>query len=150
MKTIILIAVMLAPGLAAAQINKCIDSSGRTVGYAADCPAGTRAEQTNIKNKPSSTPAASDQKSLSERDAEFRKRQLEKKEASDKAGVSSAEADQRKRACEDSKAYLASLQAKQRIARTDPKTGERTFLDDADYPAETARAQKNVAEYCKS
>lgn len=149
MKAIVVMCIMLLPGLAGAQINKCIDASGKTVGYAADCPAGTRAEQTNIKSKPTA-PAAGDQKSLSERDADFRKRQVEKQEEADKAKAKSTEAAQRQRACEDARAYLASVQQKQRITKTDPKTGERTFLEDADYPAELARAQKSVAGHCKS
>ena len=148
MKTIIAVAVMLLPGIAAAQINKCLDAGGKTVGYATECPAGTRAEQTNIKSKPAAA-GGIEQKSTAERDADFRKRQAEKREAAEKAEKKSAEADQRKRACEDAQAYLKSLQARQRITKTDPKTGERAFLADSDYPAEIARAERNVAGHCK-
>jgi hypothetical protein len=146
-KTIVAILAVLMPGLAAAQINKCVDATGKTVGYAAECPAGTRAEQTGIKSRPASP--GTEQKSLAERDADFRKRQIEKQEASAKAEKKSAETEQRKRACEDSQAYLKSLQARQRITKTDPKTGERTFLSDSEYPKEIARAERNIAAHCK-
>ncbi|HYC46937.1 MAG TPA: DUF4124 domain-containing protein [Burkholderiales bacterium] len=141
--------LLTMPGLAAgAQINKCMDASGKVVAYAAECPAGTRSEQTNIKNAPSAAPAPA-QKSLAERDAEFRKRQMEKQEAATKDEKKSAEQAQRKRACDSARAYLKSLQEKQRITRTDPKTGERVFLEDAEYPKEIARAQQAVSNNCK-
>src|SRR5688572_8411019 len=115
--------VWLLPGAAAAQVNKCLDASGKVVAYGSECPAGTRSEQTNIKNAP--TPAgAGSQKSVAERDADFRKRQMEKQEAATKADQKSAEAAQRKTACDSSRAYLKQLQERQRITRTDPKTGE--------------------------
>jgi hypothetical protein len=148
MKTIIAVLVMMLPGIAAAQVNKCVDANGRTVGYANQCPAGTRAEQTNIKSAPASAGAAG-QKSLSDRDAEFRKRQIEQQEAAAKGEKTAAETEQRKRACESSRAYLKSLQERQRITKTDPKTGERVFLTDAEYPTEMKRAERNVAANCK-
>ena len=147
MKTMIAVLVVLLPGLAAAQINKCVDAGGKVVAYGAECPAGTRSEATNIKNTPA--PAGAAPKSTAERDADFRKRQIEKQEAATKAEKKSAETDQRKRACEESRIYLKSLQERQRITKTDPKTGERGFLTDAEYPAETARAQRGVSENCK-
>ncbi len=137
----------LMPGVANAQINKCLDASGKVVAYGSECPSGTRSEQTNIKNAPA--PAGSAKKSIAERDAEFRKRQMEEQEATAKAKEKSAEAAQRKTACESSRAYLKQLQDRQRITRTDPKTGERTFLADAEYPKEIASAEKSVAQNCK-
>jgi hypothetical protein len=142
------ILLMIASGTAGAQINKCVDTSGKVVAYGAECPPGTRSEQTKIRNAPSSAPASA-QKSLAEREAEFRKRQMEKQEATAKAEKKSAEEGERKRACEGSRAYLKSLQEKQRITRTDPKTGERVFLEDAEYPREIARAQQSVSQNCK-
>jgi hypothetical protein len=138
----------ISPGVASAQVNKCLDASGKVVAYGNQCPPGTRSEETNIKNAPAPAGAAAP-KSTAERDADFRKRQMEKQEASAKASEKSAEAAQRKAACENSRAYLKQLQDRQRITRTDPKTGERTFLSDADYPKETASAQRAVSENCK-
>jgi hypothetical protein len=143
-----ILAIMMLPGVAAAQVNKCLDASGKVVGYAAECPPGTRSEQTHIKSAPASGSAPA-QKSLSERDADFRKRQIEKQEASTKADKKAADTAQLKRACEDSRGYLKALQERQRISRVDPKTGERAFLTDADYPKEIAAAQQAVSNNCK-
>lgn len=140
--------VSLLPGVASAQVNKCLDASGKVVAYGSECPPGTRSEQTNIKNTPAPAGAGT-QKSVAERDADFRKRQMEKQEATSKADQKSAEATQRKTACENSRAYLKQLQDRQRITRTDPKTGDRTFLSDAEYPKETASAERSVAQNCK-
>lgn len=130
----------------AAQVNRCVDASGKVLGYAAECPPGTKAEQTNIKNAPGS--AAAPQKSLAERDADFRKRQVEKQEAAAKAEKKTAEAVDRKRACEDARSYLKALQDRQPVTRTDPKTGERAYLKDSDYGPEIARAERGVVQSC--
>ena len=147
MKTIVAVLLMTLPGIALAQINKCLDASGKAVAYAAECPAGTRSEATNIRNKPGASAPA--EKSLAERDADFRKRQMEKQEADAKAAKSGAEAAQRKQACADSQTYLKSLQSGQRIRTTDAKTGERGYLADSDYAKEIARTQQAVAANCK-
>lgn len=152
MKKIAAFILVIASAGASAQINKCIDSSGKVVGYGTECPGGTHSEQSGIKSAPStssSTTAPAATKSLAERDADFRKRQIEKQEAEAKAQKTSAQAAQQQRACQDAQTYLKSLQAGQRISRTDPKTGERTFLDDADYPKEIAGAQRSVSANCK-
>jgi hypothetical protein len=154
MKTIIALAIMMMPALAAAQINKCVDKSGKVVGYGNECPAGTRAEASGVRTAPPSAPAAgsattSQPKSTAERDADFRKRQMEKQEADAKAQKTGADADRRTAACADARANLKSLQEGHRITRTDPKTGERSYLDDADYPKEIAKTQQQIQSTCK-
>jgi hypothetical protein len=138
--------IALASLPAAGQVNKCLDKAGKVVEYAAECPPGTRPEQTGIRNAPA---PAFTEKSLAERDAEFRKRQLEQKEAAEKSEKKTAEARDRKEACEASQGYLKNLQAGNRIRKTDPKTGEPSLLADADYPKEIAAAQRAVAANCK-
>jgi len=147
MKLVAAILFVLTPMCAAAQVNRCMDANEKVVGYAAECPSGTRAERTTIKSAPGA--AASTPKSLAEREADFRKRQLEKQEADVKAEKKIVEADDRKRACEDSRSYLKALQDRVRIVRADPKTGERVYLSDSEYPQELARAQRAVAQSCK-
>ena len=154
MKVLLALVMLIASAAATAQINRCLDKNGKTVGYG-ECPPGTRSEQSAVRSSPgipsspSSSPSSSPQKSLAERDAEFRKRQMEKQEAEAKAERKNTEVEQRKRACDSSQAYLKSLQAGQRISRTDPKTGERSFLSDAEYPKEIESAQRAVAANCK-
>jgi hypothetical protein len=148
MKTIFAVLVLtLLPGLATAQINKCLDARGKAVAYATECPPGTRSEQTSIKNNPGqAAPAA---KSLAEREADFKKRQVEKQEADAKASKSGAEVAQRKQACADTQAYLKNLQEGQRIRTRDAKTGEQRYLADAEYAKEIANTQQTLSKNCK-
>jgi hypothetical protein len=157
MKTIVALAMLAVSGGAAAQINKCLDSSGKVVGYG-DCPPGTRSEASTVKSAPTppSVPAAkpaasgsSAPQSSAEKDADFRKRQLDKKEAEEKAAKKQASAEQNQRACEEARAYLKSLQAGNRITKNDPKSGERVFLQDNEYASETARTQKTIQANCR-
>jgi hypothetical protein len=148
-KLLILLPLALLPGMAQAQILKCVSASGR-VEFAVTCPPGSKAENTGIRNAPApaSAPAAS-QKTLAEREAEFRKRKLEQQEAAKKSEEKSREAADLSQNCESSKGYLASLKAGMRISKPDPKTGAQIFLDDNDRAAEIERAQRAVDTSCK-
>lgn len=144
-----LIAMLLLPIAAHAQLLKCIGKDGR-VEYANQCPPGSKEQPTGIKSAPpAAAPGSSPQKSLAERDAEFRKRQMEKQEAEAKDAKKTAEDAQRKRACDDARAYLKNLQAGNRVVKYDPATGERIFLEDAQYGPEMAAAQRSVDANCK-
>ena len=156
MKTIapltLLALAALSAGAAAGQINKCVDASGKVVGYG-DCPPGTRSEGTSVKSGPPPAPAPaakpSAPQSAAEKDAEYRKRQMEKKEAEEKSSKKAEIASQNERACAESRAYLKSLQARNRITRADPKTGERVFLQDHEYASEIARVEKTIDMNCR-
>jgi hypothetical protein len=149
-KAAIALVLMFAVVPAHGQLLKCVSKDGK-VEYASQCPPGTKELQTGIKNTPGSAkPAASpQQKSLAEREADFRKRQLDSAEARQKEEAKAAEQSAQREDCERARTYLKSLQEGQRIAQVDPKTGERVFLDDANRPAEIARAQKVVDSNCK-
>lgn len=143
---LIILAVAFLPAAAHAQILKCVGAGGR-VEFAASCPPGTKAESTGIRNNPGAAPAAP--KSLSDRDAEFRKRQLEQQEASKKADEKSQDSADRKQNCDSARDYLGGLQSGGRVAKNDPKTGERVFLEDSERAAEMARAQRAIDTNCK-
>lgn len=148
--------VLLASSVAAqAQILKCVGKDGK-IEFATACAPGTKQQDTGVSSRPAPTPPPAKDakggdapKSLSEREADFKKRQSEKAEADAKSQKTAAEDAQRQRACADSQSYLKSLQDRQRIRKTDPKTGERVFYEEDDYVRETAVAQKNVADNCK-
>ncbi len=146
-KFLLIIAIAILPTLAHAQIMKCVGAGGR-VEFAAACPPGTKAEITGIRNNPDAAPAAP-QKSLAERDAEFRKRRMEGDESAKKSEAKVADDADRKQNCAGAQAYLRSLQSGVRIGKTDPQTGERVFLEDEGRTAETARAQRAVDSNCK-
>lgn len=151
MKATIALIMLLLSVAAHGQMLKCTGKDGK-IEYAAQCPPGSKQEATGIKSTPSAAPSdssAAPQKSLAEQDAAFRKRLSEKEEAQAKGAKKTAEDDERRRACEQTRAYLKNLQAGNRIARTDPKTGERIVLDDAGYATEIAAAQRSVDANCK-
>ena len=152
MKTILAMIMMALSATAYGQLVKCVGKDGR-VEYARDCPAGST--ETVIRGStggstggaaaPSAPPA---QKTLSERDAEFKKRAIEQQEAQQKEAKKAAEAEQRKEACTSAQTYMKSLESGIRISRTDPKTGERVYLEDAERATEMTRARERVAQYC--
>jgi hypothetical protein len=143
----LLLALAMLPALSQAQIMKCVGAGGR-VEFAAACPPGTKAQNTGISNNPASAPSSSS-KSLSDKDADFRKRQLEQLESAKKSDEKSRDTADRSQNCESAQGYLRSLQGGMRIAKTDPKSGERIFIEDADRAAEIERAQRAVESNCK-
>ena len=151
-KAAIAILALLAPIAAHGQLLKCIGPDGR-VEYATECAPGAKEVQTGIRTTregPSSSGAASpQQKSVADREAEFRKRQMEGAEAQKKEQAKAAELAQNRENCERAQIYLRSLQEGQRISQIDPRTGERIFLEDAARPAEIAKAQQAADSWCK-
>lgn len=148
MKTLFaVLAVALLPVAAHAQIMKCVGANGR-VEFAAACPPGTKAQDTGIRNAPAAAPAGP-QKSLAERDADFRKRTTEQQEAAKKNEEKAQQTADQKQNCEAAKSYLSSLQSGNRIGKTDPATGERVFMEDNERATEMARAQRAADSSCK-
>lgn len=152
MKAAVALIALLAPLAAHAQLLKCIGKDGR-VEYAAECPEGAKEVQTGIRSTregPASSGASSpQQKPIAEREAEFRKRQMEGAEAQKKEEAKAAEMAQNRENCERARIYLKSLQEGQRISQIDPKTGERVYLEDSARATETARAQQAADSWCK-
>lgn len=162
---------------AQAQILKCVGKDGR-VEFAQSCPPGTKQQDTGVTSRPAPAAKAIDAKSdakadakgdaksdakadakadtkggapksLADRDAEFRKRQADQKAAEEKTAKAKTEEAERKRTCEAAQGNLASLKNRQRMYRTDPKTGERVVFEEADYVREQAVAERVAAENCK-
>jgi hypothetical protein len=140
-------AAILAAGTAAGQVLECVDAKGKKE-YAQTCPPGTVKETKLMKSSPGGAPGTA-AKSQAEREAGFRKRNMERQEADAKAEKEKAESKITERNCTDARAQLKQLQDGQRIARTDPNTGERSYLTDEERPAEIANARKAVASWCK-
>ncbi len=147
-------ALLLVAGAAAGQVMECIDAKGAKT-IAQFCPPGTVKENKLTKGGagPGPGPAtgsttATTPKSLAERDADFKKRALERQEAEKKGDKDQADAKEADRSCLDARGQLRALQDGQRISRTDPKTGERVVLEDKDRPNEIAGAQKSVEQWC--
>jgi hypothetical protein len=144
--------LLLATGVAAGQVMECFDAKG-TKTIAQFCPPGTVKENKLMKGGAGPGPAAGSSaaapaKSLAERDAEFKKRMLDRQDAEKKSEKEKSDAKDMDRGCLDARAQLRALQDGQRISRTDPKTGERIVLEDKDRPNEIAAAQKSVDQWC--
>ncbi len=154
----------LAVSAAQAQIMKCVAKDGK-IEYATSCPSGTQQQSTGVTNKPVATPAAAKPdsqpgtkgaskdkgapKSLADRDAEFRKRQSDQNTAEVNATQTATDNADRQRACHSAQANLMALKNRQRMTRTDPKTGERSVYEEADYQRELPLTERLVAENCK-
>ena len=150
MRLLMGLAMAVAAGAAAGQVMECVDAQGRKE-YAQVCPPGTVKENRLMKSSPAAKPAAAPApaKSLAEREAGFRKRAMEREEAEAKAEREKADAKISERNCLDARAQFKALQDGQRLVRTDPNTGERRYLTDAERPAEVAVARQAVESWCK-
>ena len=159
MKFIIAMVMMVFPLAVHAQLLKCVSKDGK-VEYAAQCPAGTKEQQTGIKSAPGGPTTATDKgsdkgadkskpKTAVEQEADFKKRQVEQAEAAGKKEKEDTIAAQLKRACDEARNYLTGLEGGARITRVNPKTGEREFLEDAARAQEVQRARESAQANCK-
>src|ERR1035437_5272920 len=122
---------------ASAQMYKWVDSDGKVQYSDKPPPSNIKTEKLREPARAASTPAASDAKGGTPKDAA-------------KAGPkTAAEQEQafRKRQLDAAKAALANLQIGGRQMRIDEK-GERVFLDDQQIVQETDRARQEAAAAC--
>jgi hypothetical protein len=137
----------LAMGLcfaAAAQQYKWVDKDGR-VQYGDSPPPGVKATPMRPPAGPASNPAAKGS-TTAEKDAAFRKRQLEASKARDKQESAAQDAELRKQNCTSAQDAVRTIE-QGRVRRLDAK-GEFVYLDDNQLVQEMARAKKSVAEWC--
>ncbi|MFM9968014.1 MAG: DUF4124 domain-containing protein [Burkholderiales bacterium] len=156
MKTVILfISLFALTGFAQAQINKCVDSSGKTVYSQGPCPKGTKSS--SVASAPAvSAPAAkagdatksTGPKTTAELDQEFRKRQQEQSDARKKDEDRLAQAKAEQENCSMARRALAGYEQGGRQSSINDK-GERVFLEDAQIEAEKQRARQSVSQFCK-
>ncbi len=154
-------AVAVFATAALAQQYKWVDKNGRTQ-YGDVPPAGVKATPLRGPPAPSAPPEATAEKGASkdgkaarkgpltpaEQDAEFRKRQKEQAESADKAEKERAQVEAKRANCEQSQAYLRSLESGARVASTNA-AGERVMMEDAQRASEIARVQRVIGETCK-
>lgn len=151
MKIIIVLFLVFAPLSVQAQLLKCVGKDGK-IEYAAQCPTGTKEQQTGIKNTkegPTTSGKSTGQKSLAERDADFRKRQTDQQAAATKKAEESKDTEARKANCENAKSHLTAIESGERIVKVDPTSGERSYLDDNERKKALAQARASVDGWCK-
>ncbi len=155
-RAIVFAAAMAFALAAGAQQYKWVDKDGK-VRYGDSPPPGVKA--TALK-PPAAAPAAkpADAKGAkaapkgpltpAEQEAAYRKRQQEADKEREKQAQAEQEAEAKKENCARAQDSLRTFESGERVARTDAK-GERYFLDDSQRAAETAKARKMVADWCK-
>jgi Domain of unknown function (DUF4124) len=147
MKNLILI-VLLASSLANAQIYQWKDANGKKI-ISDKPPIGKVSDQQNIEVKtPSSTAGDSPQKTVANREMDFRKRQQESQEKSDKIRKEESAVIEKKEGCERTRRNLELLESGERIAIRDEK-GERSFMDDTLREREITKARQTLQSSCK-
>lgn len=144
----VLIAVLAGiPVCGSAQIYECIDAGGKTE-FAQKCAPGTVRQREVAKTGANNPDAASPpQTSYQEQEHAFRRRQLERA-AEDKKERTAAEAAQKN--CAAARARLVSIENARRVrGKSDPQTGQPTYLDDNERAAATQKARDAVSAYCR-
>jgi hypothetical protein len=146
----LMLMLMLVTANASAAISKWVDSNGQ-VHYSDQPPPNVKtqsirpAQGADASTSASGVPA---QKSIAERDAEFKKAQLAKKEAAEKDAQKQAALEAQQSNCSNAQQALRSLQSGIRIVTIDAN-GERSFLDDSERQQRIEKAQNDVNTYCK-
>lgn len=142
-------------GSALAQVNKCVDGSGKTVYSQSPCPPSSKASA--IRQAVPATPAGSTAtsaaknaapKSAAELELDFKKRRVEEAESAKKAQEKLSDALGKEENCRAARGMLASLEGGARQSRTN-ESGERFFLDESQMAQEKERARKGVDSWCK-
>lgn len=163
MKRLIVIAASLAfSATAAAQMYKWKDKDGHTR-YGDVPPPGANATPMRgpSRNAPYAAPAPDDAKADGKAEPQadaknekpltpeqaFRKRQQERAAADEKAQQERQRAEAKRSNCETAQTQLRVLQSGERVSSVNA-AGERVYMDDDRRAAETARAQKAVADWC--
>ena len=128
-----------------AQIYEYKDASGKTV-YTDQLPAGVSGRTKDSGER--ATTSGSTQKSVAERDVEFKKRQQEQKAAAEKNQKEAEKKSGLSQECVNARGQLQVYESGERIATRDAQ-GERVYLDDSQRAAEIERTRKFIAETCK-
>jgi len=148
--------LVAAPG--AAETYKWTDAEGK-VHYSDQPPPANAKEQAIVKpirpSAPTAAPAptekgapAAKEKTYSEQEAEFRKRQVETAEREAEEKKKANEAAERKQNCQQVRDQLQGLQAGARVTRTNAQ-GELEYMSDAQIGQEIERLKKASESLCK-
>ncbi len=139
------VAVLFLAPSALAQIYQWKDENGKTV--LSDKPPVGYVRQQKTIDPGTQVQSAQKQKSLADREMEFRKRQKESQESSDKARKEEASSAEKRESCDKARRQLQALESGERIALRDEK-GERYYMDDAQREQETAKTRSFIDSSC--
>lgn len=153
---LMIFSLLMAATSASAGITKWVDADGKVHYSDGPPPATAKSQQTlNIKTAPagSAVPdgkseSKGGEKTLAEKELEFRKRAVEKEESASKQAKAQEEEKRRKENCTQARNQLQALKDGQKSSRYDEQ-GERVFLEDSARPKAIQEAQQAVDSWCK-
>ena len=133
---------------AQAGLNKWVDADGK-VHYSDTPPPDVTAETVHDFNGKGQADAAPGytQKSLAEREADWKKSKQEKEDAAKKQAEKDKQAEARKSNCAAARENVRILEDSPRISTID-ENGQRTFMDDAARSQKLEEARKVISESC--
>ncbi len=145
MKRILVLACALAASTAAfGQLYKWVDKDGK-VTYSDQPPPAQQSKQLNLSTGQPSAPV----RSAVDKDKEIEKGRTEAREKAKVAAEKERKAEVDEQNCKSARAYLKTVESGVRVSTVDDK-GDQVILDDEQIAAERVKAQKAVAEACKS
>lgn len=136
-----------------ADVYRWVDKDGRVHYSDQPPPPGARQEKElqGVPRAPGAPAEAGAESAapptLQEREAEFRRRQVEQAEKTAQEQRAQEEAASRQRNCEQARNQLVALRSGQRVARFNEQ-GEREYLGDEQIAQEIVRAEKAVSDWC--
>ena len=143
----IAIAILLASVAANAQIYQWKDENGKTI-ISDKPPTGNTRTQRKIETESTSATASSPQKTVADRDLEFRKRQKDSQDKEQKTQKEQEQTAQKPEQCTSLRRQLQSLESGERIALRNDE-GERYFMEDAQREQEVQKARQNYQSSCQ-
>jgi hypothetical protein len=141
------IAILLASVAADAQIYQWKDENGKTI-ISDKPPVGNVRTTRKAESETATGTTASPQKSLADKDLDFRKRQKDAQSSAEKSKAEQDQTAQREENCTNSQRHLRLLESGERIAMRDDN-GERYFLEDTQRTQEIEKARQAVQSNCK-
>jgi hypothetical protein len=144
---IMLIGILLAPSLVAAQVYKWVDSNGVTH-YGESPPAASKSREVKLRDanpKSESAPQPANAGAYKDRELEFRKRQAERERAESKIAD---ERGARERECRLIANDLNDLRSSGRIYDLNEK-GERVWLSDTQRESSIAKREAEYNRRCR-
>lgn len=149
MKHCLAICLLLTNINAYAALNKWVDADGK-IHYSDSAPADVKAKKLRSSSAPDAIAPASGvpaQKSLAERETDWKKSQKSKEEAEQKAALDKENTAIKQKNCDGARGNLAAYENSPRMVQYDAK-GEPTYLDDAARAQKVEEARKAVSTYC--
>lgn len=147
MRAVTMLVLALLSSSAFAQVYTWRDAAGK-VHYSDTPPADMDAKKIHAGSQTSPAASAAPERSLAEKDMEFRKRKTESSEKQAKAEVDRKKSEESKRNCEDARNQLSALQSGQRMSRVNA-SGEHVSLDDAMRAQEVEKTKQAIKSWCK-